>query len=71
MQEIQKTIKHYGMIRKGDRIVVAVSGGADSVFLLHVLNCIKKKLGVDLYIAHLDHGTRGAESRRDESGKPE
>ncbi len=59
------TINHYGMLEKGDRVLVAVSGGPDSVCLVHVLKTLKNKLGITLFIAHLDHGVRGEESRRD------
>ena len=53
----------------GSRLLVAVSGGADSVCLLHVLNglgdFIADELGLTLHVAHLDHGLRGAESAAD------
>src|ERR1700685_801261 len=45
------------------RIGVAVSGGADSVFLLHALG----ELGVAVAVLHINHGLRGAESDRDEA----
>lgn len=54
------------LISRGDRnLVVGVSGGPDSVCLLHVLNRIKEKLGISLHSAHLDHGLRGRESDAD------
>jgi tRNA(Ile)-lysidine synthase len=46
-------------------LVVAVSGGADSVCLLHVLLQLRDKLGLDLHVAHLNHGLRGAEADAD------
>jgi len=50
----------------GERVVVVgVSGGPDSVCLVHVLNQIKKSLGVRLHIAHLNHMLRGAPSDED------
>jgi len=64
-QQILKTINRYEMLKRGDRVVVGVSGGPDSVFLLHILNGLKDTLGVRLYVAHLDHGIRGSESRGD------
>jgi tRNA(Ile)-lysidine synthase len=45
------------------RVGVAVSGGADSVFLLHAL----RELGVAVAVLHVNHGLRGAESDRDEA----
>ena len=49
----------------GSLLVVAVSGGPDSVCLLHVLFSLRKELSVDLHVAHLDHRLRGAESDAD------
>ena len=63
--QIIRTIDYYGMFKPGDTVLVCVSGGPDSVFLVHVLEKLKKKLGIKLYIAHMDHGIRGAQSRRD------
>lgn len=54
------------MINTGDRVVAALSGGADSVTLLNVLNSIKEKYNLTLYAAHLNHGLRGAEADNDE-----
>jgi len=63
--QILNTIKHYEMLERGDRVLVCVSGGPDSVFLVHALSRLKNKLGITLAILHMDHGVRGAESRRD------
>lgn len=49
----------------GKRLVVAVSGGPDSVALLLALNRLKDELGLDLHGAHLDHGIRGKYSSAD------
>ncbi|MBL7155521.1 MAG: tRNA lysidine(34) synthetase TilS [Candidatus Omnitrophica bacterium] len=65
MQQILNTIARYDMLRKGDRVMVAVSGGPDSVFLLHSLNRLKNRLGIKLCVAHIDHAIRGKESRQD------
>jgi tRNA(Ile)-lysidine synthase len=51
--------------RPGDRVLVAVSGGPDSVALLHLLARLKPELGLDLGVAHYDHGLRGVDSRAD------
>lgn len=53
------------MIKSGDKVLVAVSGGPDSVFLLHVLKGLEGKLGIKLFVCHLDHSTRGKESSLD------
>ena len=47
------------MVRRGDRVVVAVSGGADSVCLLDALDRLSPGLGVQLVVAHFDHGQIG------------
>ncbi len=49
----------------GDRVLVAVSGGPDSVALLHLLLGLAPELGLDLGVAHFDHGLRGEDSRGD------
>ena len=49
----------------GDRVLVAVSGGPDSVALLHLLVRLAPELGLDLGVAHFDHGLRGEDSRGD------
>jgi tRNA(Ile)-lysidine synthase len=46
-------------------IVVAVSGGADSVCLLHVLNSLKNEFNIKLKVAHLNHGLRGNKAKDD------
>ena len=53
------------MFRPGQRIGVAVSGGADSVCLLHVLRELAPRWELRLAVLHLDHGLRGEESRQD------
>jgi tRNA(Ile)-lysidine synthase len=52
---------------RGSAILVAVSGGADSTALLQTLRNVAREFGLDLHVAHLDHGLRGAESRADRS----
>lgn len=50
---------------RGGRVLVAVSGGADSVALLHVLHRLGPEWGLHLGVSHFDHGLRGEESRKD------
>jgi tRNA(Ile)-lysidine synthetase, N-terminal domain/tRNA(Ile)-lysidine synthetase, C-terminal domain len=61
-----KTIRENNMFDKGDKVIVAVSGGPDSIALLHVLYKLKEKLDISLYVAHINHGLRGIESDTDE-----
>jgi tRNA(Ile)-lysidine synthase len=58
-------IREQSLISAGDKLVVAVSGGADSVCLLHVLARHRDDLDVELHAAHLNHQLRGAESDSD------
>jgi tRNA(Ile)-lysidine synthase len=64
IEEVRRTIAEERLLSRGDRVVVAVSGGADSVTLLHVLIQLRAALDLTLHVAHLDHALRG-ESRRD------
>lgn len=57
--KVLKTIKEKNLIEKGDTILVAVSGGPDSIALLHVLNAIKETYNLRLYACHLNHMLRG------------
>lgn len=63
--KVETTVRRHGMMQAGDRVVVAVSGGADSVVLLHVLDRLSGRWGITLMTAHLDHGLRGREGRED------
>ena len=59
-------IRQQALIRPGDQITVAVSGGADSVALLFGLYLLREKLNIELSAAHFNHGLRGQESDGDE-----
>lgn len=60
-------IKKYKMLASGDKVLAAVSGGADSVCLLNVLCELKQRLNITVYAAHLNHMIRGDEAERDEA----
>ncbi len=62
---VQETIKKYGMVSQGDRIVCGVSGGADSVAMLRVLLGLKDEIEFTVCAAHLNHMLRGDEAQRD------
>ena len=64
-EQVLETIHQYSMIRPGDRVAVACSGGADSTALLLLLHELAEPLGCVLSVAHLNHGWRGAESDAD------
>lgn len=57
-EEFKNTIRKYNLLKKGDRIVVGVSGGPDSVCLLYLLYDIMNEFRLKLYIVHLDHMLR-------------
>lgn len=64
-QRALRTIRESGMLSPGDRVGVAVSGGADSVALLRLLHGLRKRLGIVPLVVHFDHRLRGAESDAD------
>ncbi|MTI83311.1 MAG: tRNA lysidine(34) synthetase TilS [Firmicutes bacterium] len=65
VQDVLLTIKKYNMIESGNRVLVAVSGGPDSMALLHILFGLKDQLGIQLHVFHLNHCFRGTESMQD------
>lgn len=58
-------IKEHKMMEPGSRVIVALSGGADSVCLLHLLAELREELEVELKAVHVHHGLRGEEADRD------
>ncbi len=65
-QKVLRFIKENDLLFWGDKILVALSGGPDSVFLLHFLNKYKKKFKIKIGAVHINHGLRGKDSERDE-----
>lgn len=65
LHKVKAYIYRYRMVERGCKILVAVSGGPDSVALLHVLHVLQGELGISLHVAHLNHMFRGAESEED------
>ncbi|HWH80244.1 MAG TPA: tRNA lysidine(34) synthetase TilS [Candidatus Binatus sp.] len=63
--QIEKFAIANDLIAAGDRILVAVSGGPDSVALLHLLRELREALQLHLEVAHLQHGIRGAAAKED------
>jgi tRNA(Ile)-lysidine synthase len=67
IRKVEQTIRKYSMLEKGDRVVVALSGGADSCALLGALAALAPPWRLELIAAHFNHGLRGEESDGDEA----
>ena len=61
-----KLIQDYHLFERGERVLVGVSGGADSVALLHLLLGIRRRYDLDVIVGHFNHRLRGKESDGDE-----
>jgi tRNA(Ile)-lysidine synthase len=64
-EQVLHFIEEHQLVSHDQRILVAVSGGADSVCLLHILSRLRGKLGITLHVAHLNHQLRGTEADAD------
>ena len=67
LNKLAAFVTRYGMLESGDRVVCAVSGGADSVALLFAMYLLREKLQITVEAAHFNHCLRAAESDRDEA----
>jgi tRNA(Ile)-lysidine synthase len=65
-QRVLSYIRKHELLKAGDRVGVAVSGGADSVALLRLLSELRKEIGVVLSVVHFNHKLRGDASEEDE-----
>ena len=57
-EKVIDTIKKYNLIQSGDKIVLGVSGGPDSISMLNILNEIKDDFNFEIYVAHINHMIR-------------
>lgn len=64
-QKVKATSQRHGLVSFGDRVLVAVSGGPDSVALLHLLHELREEFHLYVEVAHLQHGIRGEEAKED------
>lgn len=64
--KVYNTIKQHKLIQDGEGIVVGISGGPDSVCLLHLLHSLSDELKIRLFAVHINHMLRGEESEADE-----
>lgn len=67
LENVRGTIEKFNMIERGENIAVALSGGADSVSLLHILNELSGRMDFKLCAVHLNHQIRGKEADEDEA----
>lgn len=67
IERVKKYIRENHMLKAGDMVAAGVSGGADSIAMLHILKCIQHDMGFELEAVHIHHGIRGEEADRDES----
>jgi tRNA(Ile)-lysidine synthase len=65
LTQVRRTIETYNLLASGDGVVVGVSGGPDSLCLLHILARLREGYDLRLHVAHLNHGARGADSDAD------
>lgn len=65
-EKVFNNIKNNNLIAKNSLVAVGVSGGVDSVVLLHVLTKLKDELGFKLFAIHINHNIRGSEAKRDQ-----
>lgn len=63
LARVARAIREQALLARGDRCLVAVSGGPDSVALLDILVTLAPRLGIGLAVGHVDHGLRGEEGR--------
>ena len=66
-QKVTRFIDEKGLIQEGDKILVALSGGPDSVFLLNFLSKYKKRFKIEIGAVHINHLLRGKEAVEDEN----
>lgn len=65
LDKVCTALERWTMLSSGDRVAVALSGGCDSVALLHALLALRERLGITVAAAHVHHHIRGAEADRD------
>ena len=57
-EQVYNCIKKYKLISENDKLVIGVSGGPDSICILHVLNLLREKLKIQIFVAHVNHMIR-------------
>jgi len=67
LQQVERQIQNHRLLKRGQKILVAVSGGLDSMVLLHCLQALSAKRRWKLAVAHFNHQLRGRSSDADET----
>ena len=65
INSVRQTIKRENLIEKNDKILIALSGGPDSICLLDIMIKLKDEYNLTLYAAHLNHRIRGIDAQED------
>ena len=65
LAKVRSTIRRFNLLNQGDRVIVGVSGGPDSIALLNCLHKLSAEYALQLHVAHLNHMFRGEEARQD------
>jgi tRNA(Ile)-lysidine synthase len=65
LHRVKRTIDHYHLLNQGDRLVVGVSAGVDSMVLLHLLNACRQTFNLSLIVAYVNHGIRPKEPEKE------
>ena len=68
-KKMEEFIRRERLLEMGDRVVLGVSGGADSVCMMELFAAIRKAWQLELLVVHVHHGLRGAEADRDAAPK--
>ncbi|MDD3487003.1 MAG: tRNA lysidine(34) synthetase TilS [Candidatus Moranbacteria bacterium] len=66
LKKIQENIFRHELLERGNKIIVGISGGPDSVCLLDIFSKLQKNYGLELVVAHVNYGLRGKDSEKDE-----
>ncbi|MGQ9645788.1 MAG: tRNA lysidine(34) synthetase TilS [Thermodesulfobacteriota bacterium] len=65
LHRVKRTIDHYDLLNQGDRLVVGVSAGVDSMVLLHLLDAFRQTFDLSLIVAHINHGIRPKDAEQE------
>ncbi|MDO8644327.1 MAG: ATP-binding protein, partial [bacterium] len=65
IEKFREAVRRFSLFKKGESLLIALSGGPDSVVLTHLLKRIEKEFELELFAVHVDHRLRGDESSRE------